>query len=364
MRGFRRFFAACVFPVLFLLSCQNGPSGLPGDPGAVSPDLTYTHSMELRYAEKFTVDYYEGGYGLLTVDGDKRFLVVPGGQPVPGDLEKDIVILRQPVENIYLAASAVMDMFVSIDALDHIRFSSIKPDGWYIPEAREAMAVGRILYAGSYSAPDYEKILERGCALAVENTMIYHTPEVKEQLERLGIPVLVDYSSYESEPMGRTEWVKCYGLLTGREEEAEKIFEDQARKFETVKEAASDKKGERKTVAFFYFTANGGVNVRKSSDYLARMIEMAGGAYVFGGTREEESASSTMTLQMEEFYKTAREADYLIYNSTVDRELTSVKELVEKQELLTKFKAVQEGNVFCTRKKYLSVLHGTGDDHG
>lgn len=49
------------------------------------------------------------------------------------------------------------------------------------------MEEGKIAYAGKYSAPDYETIVSSSCELAVESTMIYHTPEVKEQLERLGI---------------------------------------------------------------------------------------------------------------------------------------------------------------------------------
>ena len=38
--------------------------------------------------------------------------------------------------------------------------------------------------------------------------MIYHTPEVKEQLEDFGVPVLVERSSYENHPLGRMEWIK------------------------------------------------------------------------------------------------------------------------------------------------------------
>lgn len=62
-----------------------------------------------------------------------------------------------------------------------------------------------------YSAPDYELILSKNCDLAIESTMIYHKPEVKEKLEQFGIPVLVEHSSYESHPLGRTEWLKLYG---------------------------------------------------------------------------------------------------------------------------------------------------------
>ena len=53
-----------------------------------------------------------------------------------------------------------MDMFVSMDALDTIRFSALKSDGWYIEPVRAAMESGNILYAGKYSAPDYEQLID------------------------------------------------------------------------------------------------------------------------------------------------------------------------------------------------------------
>ena len=240
----------------------------------ISADLTFDHSMELSYAEEFAVDYYEEGYALITVARDGRYLLVPEGKELPTGLEPDIKVLQQPLEHIYLSASAVMDMFVAAGALDAIRFSSLKTDSWYIAEAREAMEREEILYAGSYAAPDYERILSEDCGLAIENTMIYHTPEVREQLEKFGIPVLVDYSSYEPEPLGRTEWVKLYGLLTGREEEARAAFEEQKEAFLSV--SGGEPFG--KTVAFFYITTNGEANVRKSSDYLPKMLELAGGS--------------------------------------------------------------------------------------
>lgn len=86
------------------------------------------------------------------------------------------------------------------------------------------MADGKITYAGKYSAPDYETIYSADCNLAIENTMIYHTPEVKEQLEKLGIPVFVERSSYEPHALGRMEWIKVYGTLLGCEDKAEKLF--------------------------------------------------------------------------------------------------------------------------------------------
>ena len=334
--------------VLSLTACKAGQKGERAEDNKnISSELTWESSMELRYASEFGVDYYEDGYKLLTVAEDSRYLVVPEGMKVPSDLESDIIVLKQPIENIYLVASAVMDMFVSLDALDRVGFSGLKADSWYIDEAREAMERGEILHAGSYSAPDYEQIVSKGCGLAVENTMIYHTPEVKEQLEKLKVPVLVDYSSYESNPLGRTEWVRLYGVLTDKEEEAEAAFAEEVKAFETVDQG--EKTGS--TVAFFYITTNGEVNVRRSSDYLPKMIEMAGGSYVFEHLGDEEdTASSNVTMQMEEFYAAAQNADYIIYNSTTTEELSSIEDLLEKSSLLERFLAVQEGHVYCTTK--------------
>lgn len=328
--------------------------------------LSYEGRDTLSYAEQFTVDRYEGGYVLLTIAEDARYLVIPEGKEIPGDLPGNVVPLCQPISHIYLVASAAMDMFVKLDALDAIRFSGMAADGWTIPEAKAAMESGDILYAGKYSAPDYEKILSEGCDLAVENTMVLHTPEVKEQLERLGIPVLIDYSSYETTPQGRMEWICFYGILLGKEEQAREVFEAQVAAMEGTAatsvtdgenaSAVSETAGtgtasEGKTVAFFYMTSSGAVNVRKSSDYLPKMIELAGGTYVCPQLKKDEtSASSSANVQMEAFYAAAKDADYLIYNSSIDGGVADLQELKGKDELLGKFRAVQEGHVFCTSK--------------
>lgn len=305
--------------------------------------LIYKSSMELKYAEKFTVDYYEKGYSLLSITDGRRFLIVPEGEDIPEGVEEDVVILKQPIKNLYLVATAVMSMFHELDALDTISLSGQKEDGWYIEEAKDAMRRGDMVYAGKYNQPDYELILSKGCSLAIENMMISHSPEVIEKLEDFEIPVLVEYSSYEPHPLGRVEWIKFFGALLGKEELAESVFNKQEEILERVK---ADEKT-NKTVAFFFITSSGLVQVRRTSDYVPKMIELAGGKYIFDDFGEE-SNRSTMNMQMEEFYNTAKNADFLIYNSAIDGGITSLDELFDKSELLKDFKAVREGNVWCT----------------
>lgn len=318
--------------------------------------LTYDHSMELSYAENFAVDYYEGGYKLLTtrLNGD-RILLVPKDQQAPKDAEAlvspsaegepgKLIVLQEPVKNLYLVASSVMDMFAQLDSMDAISMCGLKEEDWYIPAAKQAMKEGTLLYAGKYSQPDYELLLSQNCSMAIENSMIYHTPEVMEKLDEFGIPTLVEYSSYEEHPLGRVEWVKFFGALLNREEQADKLFEEQEK---TLKHVEAEK-NTGKTVAFFYITSNGLVQVRQSTDYIPKMIELAGGKYVFENLGDPDSRRSTVNLQLEDFYDGAQDADFLVYNTTIDRQVQTLEDLLKKCSLLKDFKAVKNHQVWCT----------------
>ena len=318
--------------------------------------LTYDHSMELSYAENFAVDYYEGGYKLLTtrLNGD-RILIVPKHQQSPEDAEAlvspsaegepgKLIVLQEPVKNLYLVASSVMDMFAQLDSMDAISMCGLKEEDWYIPAAKQAMKDGTLLYAGKYSQPDYELLLSQNCSMAIENSMIYHTPEVMEKLDEFGIPTLVEYSSYEEHPLGRVEWVRFFGALLDQEEKADQLFEKQKEALKRVE--AEESTG--KTVAFFYITSNGLVQVRQSTDYIPKMIELAGGKYVFENLGDPDSRRSTVNLQLEDFYDGAQDADFLVYNTTIDRQVQTLEDLLKKCSLLKDFKAVKNHQVWCT----------------
>ena len=339
--------------LLILLSCF----GVSARSAEKLPGLTYDHSMELSYAERFSVDYYKDGYALITIEDGGRYLVVPEGKDAPEGLQTDITVLQRPLDQIYLVATSAMDYFAALDGIDNLRLSGTQEDGWYIPEAKAAMEDGKLLYAGKYSAPDYELIVSENCDLAIESTMIYHTPEVQEMLEGFDIPVLVERSSYEPHPLGRAEWMKLYAVLLGKEELAERLFEEQTEKLADVLGGEST----GKTAAFFYISSNGYVNVRKTNDYVSKMIELAGGEYVFQDLGDEENALSTVNMQMEDFYAGAKYADVLIYNSTIDGQIESLDELFEKSALLEDFRAVKEGNVWCTTQNLFQKTTGLAD---
>ena len=99
--------------------------------------------MNLRWIwnmpKVFQVYYYKDGYKMIDIKGDAKFLVVPENQDVPDGAEEDYVILQQPLDHIYLAATSAMALFNAIDSLDNITMTGTQASGWYIENAVKAM---------------------------------------------------------------------------------------------------------------------------------------------------------------------------------------------------------------------------------
>ena len=312
------------------------PAAAPADAPAIE-GLTFTEESPLKYATVFRLFRYEGGYTLIRIDNGGDFLVVPEGAAVPAKMDSSVTVLQQPLDKIYLAATSAMSLFAAVDALDHIRLTGTRESGWYIDAAVEAMQRGDIEFAGKY-------------------TMIYHTPKVKEMIEDLGIPVLVDRSSYEQHPLGRTEWIKLYAALVGKDAEAAEFFDQQA----AIITQLEGFENTGKTVAFFFVNSDGSIVIRKPTDYIPKMIELAGGRYAFENFVTDQTNTS-VSVTMETFYGTAVDADVLIYNASIDAPISSINELLAKDALFADFKAVQEGNVWCTGKSFYQATDIVGE---
>ena len=315
----------------------------------------------------------------------------------------ELTVLQQPLTTTYVAASAVMAPLCDLGAVSQIRFSGLREEGWYVDEARTAMKAGSMLFAGRYSEPDYETLLREGCDLALESTMIYRSPEVIEKLSALGIPVYIDYSSYEPHVLGRLEWIRVYGALFGHEEEAQQWYQTERDRIRAIQKDAETSSGEasqsgksaeksetktsrnskneasstetssgragtdttadqRPTVVYFYVNSSGQIQVRQPHDYIPELLELAGARYLAPDMSSlSGSRKSNVTVSLEDFYSSCKDADYLIYSATLDRPLSSIRELLGKNALFVDFKAVKEGHVYTTDKDFYQLSDRMAD---
>ena len=428
-----------------------GASGTVGESSvhwSAAPEidgLRFVSSEKNDVAEYFRLSVYEDASGakyqlLETAGGLHRYLIVPADAQVSNrksdhftaraseansaNKEKkgdalELTVLQQPLTTTYVAASAVMAPLCDLGAVSQIRFSGLREEGWYVDEARTAMEKGSMLFAGKYSEPDYETLLREGCDLALESTMIYRSPEVIEKLSALGIPVYIDYSSYEPHVLGRLEWIRVYGALFGHEEKAQQWYASERDRIRAIQKDAETSSGEasqsgksteksetktsrnskneasstgtssgragtdttadlRPTVVYFYVNSSGQIQVRQPNDYIPELLELAGARYLAPDMSSlSGSRKNNVTVSLEDFYSSCRDADYLIYSATLDRPLSSIRELLGKNALFADFKAVKEGHVYTTDKDFYQLsdrmadfaedvhrmLQGQGDMH-
>lgn len=310
----------------------------------------YGHELEEQventYAKEFRLEKLSEGYRRILIHG-QEYLVVPEDGSVPEGLPAEVTVIRRSSEKLYVASSSAMSFFQALSVLDRVGYTSTRASDWTEEEIRRRVEAEEITYVGKYNAPDYEWLMQEGVSLAVENTMLLHSPKTKEQLEQLGIPVLIEYSSYEKHPMGRLEWVRVYGCILGLEEEADRYFAAEDRRFRELSQEIPEQ-ADPPGVACFYFNPNGYVSVQRPGSYVAEMIRLAGGEYFLSADTEEDIAGGSMNLQTDSFYEEAKDAEILIYNGTIYGPPESLAKLTEEYPLLKDFKAVQNGRVYAT----------------
>ena len=361
MKKYIRFLASWMAAVMLLAcltACGNtapNASTQQSEPNSSAPssgeedydgELILDSTMQLDYAKNFSIDFYKGGYRMITAGtGGFKYLVVPENMSVPQDLDENVKVLQQPINSVYIASNGMASLISAIGALDRVKLVATEQNEWYIDDIAQAMANGEIAYSGNYKEPDYELMTANGIQLYVDTTMIDGYPEVLEKFEELGIPSLVEDSSRESHPLGRVEWVKIFGVLFGMEDEAEQYFEEQK---ELVAQASTDAKGDV-TVAMGYITSNGKCYARNGGDYLAQMIELAGGTYNLADMNPNKGGNSNMTF--EEWYAINKDADYLFYLNYLPI-FSTIEEMIEYNPLFADFKCVQNGNVWITSEDF------------
>ena len=102
---------------------------------AADGQLVSEGMVELQYAQRFSIEKFQGGYRMITAGNEgtgdhKQYLVVPEGKSVPEDLAGDVVVLQLPIENVYCASSSMISLSNAIGALDKIKLCATDYDSW------------------------------------------------------------------------------------------------------------------------------------------------------------------------------------------------------------------------------------------
>ncbi len=188
-------------------------------------------------AEELTAELYKGNV--------VKYLIVPEDQEVPTGIEKDMVVIQLPTENLYMAADDDYENLEDLDSLDLIKAVAVEEEDCTNETIAEAMEDETVIYGGTAEKPSFKKLVKAKVDLAVlpetvlpgnleedtkeEDVDLEEETEdfvsLTEKFALLGIPAVIDRSADEDSEIAEAEWIKVYGVLTDQLDEAEKLFD-------------------------------------------------------------------------------------------------------------------------------------------
>ena len=99
---------ALALSAVLLLGLLTGCTGHSGEKSW--SELTPQSTTELKYAKQFKIEDCGDGLSRITIEQDRQYLLVPEGAQAPAGVPEEVTVLQQPIQNIYLTATAAMDL--------------------------------------------------------------------------------------------------------------------------------------------------------------------------------------------------------------------------------------------------------------
>lgn len=263
----------------------------------------------------------------------QTYLLVDKTKEIPANCPDGIVV-RVPLEKSAVFTTVHCSLIEELGAVNSI--SGICELEYITnPNIISLTQSGKIVDFGSSMSPDIEKII------TVSPDAILLSPFNNSGghggLDKLGIPIVECADYMESDPLGRAEWIKLYGMFFGKESEADSIFSKVTETYTQIEKEAQQETGSHPSL--LYGLDNGGSwFIPGGKSYMAKMFASAGANYIFG----ETTHSGAEPFAFETVYDKGCNADIWLILGTEVADKT-YKDL----QRFSKFKSYKEKRVYA-----------------
>lgn len=305
--------------------------------------------IPLEYAETFSVKYLKGGVKKIELEDGKTLILMPEGKEVPEEYNGESVV-NIPIEKAMLGTTVFACDLRAIEELDSIIAVTSDIDVWEIQEVIDNMESGKTKFVGKNKSPDYELIYSLKPDVAFITGGRAGNQETMEKFDELGISYVPGTSYLELHPLGRMEWMKLTAAFYDKEDIAEKHFNNAVK---NINELQGQFSSEEKPKVIWGRISKGKASVPLAESYAAKMIEIAGGDYVF-----KDANLESKDISIEEFYDKGKDADIFIWE-TMGPAPESLEAMIEETPSLADFKTVKEKNVWRLDDDYWQSIDKT-----
>lgn len=332
---------------LIICSCRHG--GKP--PASAQPEKKTVENPGRLLIEK------SGFFTKVTVRNPWQntsgtelvWYLVPRDSAAPQGISEDRII-RIPVRSIVCMSTTHIAMLSALgegSLITGISGSSLVYDSI----VNEGISSGRIKDVGYEGNLNKELIVTLSPNLIMAYGVADPTSGSTARLEGTGVKVFYNADYLEEHPLARCAWLRLFGILTGKEELADSIVKSVSTSY-TELAARVRKATEERPAVLLGAPWEDVWYISPGNSYIGRLIEDAGGNYIFSHMKGANSAP----LSVEAVFQTASESDIWINPGTAD----NLSDITAADHRLTSLPVIAEGRVWNNRKR---MTPGGGNDY-
>ena len=265
----------------------------------------------------------------------QTYFLVPKGKEFKTDQQG--ILIHTPLDKSVIYASvhcALLDeinAYSAIAGVCDLKYINMK-------KIHEDCQAGKIIDMGEAMNPDIEKIMDlRPDALFISP---FENSGGHGRVEKLGIPIFECADYMENTSLGRAEWIKVYGMMFGKENEADSIFTEVENTYLSLCEKA--KKAEKRPSVLYGLKNGSAWYVPGGACFIAQLIKDAGANYIF----KEDNHSGSVPLSFETVFNKGCDAEFWLFTYNLNKDKT-YQELKTDCKPYSYFKAFKDRNIYA-----------------
>ena len=331
--------------LLVLASCKGGSTVSILD-NTATIDMKYATLLTMQEGDGFVLAQIKNPWDTTRIL--HSYVLVPKGNDMPTDLPQGDIV-RTPLSHALLYTSLHVSLIDELGAYDIIS-GLCDQQYMHIDKVRRDIERGRLVDCGMSTTPDIERIMD----LAPDAILLspFENSGTYGKLGSMGIPIIECADYMETSPLACAEWMRFYGLLTGRRETADSLFAAIESDYNAMKDLVSGIKQKPTVVCGKKLGASWYVAGANST--IGQLVADAGGNYVFS----DELAMGSVPYAPEKVFDRAQSADIWLFKYRQEVPMTYAQ-LAQEWNNYAEMSAFKQRNVYGCNLFYIDYYEET-----
>lgn len=298
----------------------------------------------VRYAKGFSIENYKG-YSIVTVKNPwpkatktYTYILKQKNGIVPDSLKQNLVI-AVPVKTIVVTSTTHIP---SLEMLDEVNSLVGFPHVDYISsdKVRTRIDAGKVKELGNNQDLNTEVILDLQPNVIIGYGIDNKNPTL-DNLQKSGLKIMLNGDWNEETALGKAEWIKFFGALYGKQQQAEEQFAKIEKDYLKTIEIAKLAKTTPTILAGDMFEDRW--YLPKGTSWGSLLLKQANGNYLW----QETSGTGSLSLSFETVFEKAKNANLWITSG----QFSTLKEMTDMNPHYAEFDAFKNKNVYTFSRK-------------